>query len=194
MIPEGPVLWYVNRSSGLVLLVLLTLTVLLGTVSTRGEAGSRVPRFVLQSLHRNVGLLTMVLLGLHVITAVLDEYVDIRWWQALAPWQLHYEPVWLALGIVALDLLIAVVVTSLARRHLSLRAWWLVHMTTYAVWGLSLLHGIGIGTDSSAGWTRWLYVGCGALVAAAVVLRFAHRRGPARTLTPPLTPIGGGTR
>ena len=85
MIPEGPLLWYVNRSTGMVLLVLLTLTVLLGALSTRGDAGSRVPRFAVQSLHRNLGLLATVMLVLHVTTAVLDEFVDIRWWQAVVP-------------------------------------------------------------------------------------------------------------
>jgi methionine sulfoxide reductase heme-binding subunit len=194
VIPEGPLLWYVNRSTGLVLLVLLTLTVLLGVLSTRGDAASRVPRFVVQALHRNLGLLTMVMLALHVTTAVLDEYVDIRWWQAFAPWELRYEPLWLALGIVSLDLLVAVVATSLVRHRLGHRAWAGVHLTTYAVWGLSLVHGLVIGTDTGAGWARWVYVGCGVVVAGAVVLRMTPHRPARADATAPLSTIGGGLR
>ena len=85
LILDGPLLWYVNRASGVVLLALLTLTVLLGVSSMRGAAGTRVPRFAVQALHRNTGLLALVMLGLHIASAVLDEYVDIRWWQGVVP-------------------------------------------------------------------------------------------------------------
>ena len=173
MIPEGPLLWYVNRSTGLVLLALLTLTLLLGVLSTRGSAGGRLPRFVVQGLHRNIGLLSMVMLGLHIASAVLDEYVDIRWWQSFAPWHLRYEPLWLALGIVAFDLMLAVVLTSLLRERLPHRLWAGLHLGAYAAWVVSVAHGLGIGTDTGAGWARWFYVGSTVVVLATVALRLA---------------------
>jgi methionine sulfoxide reductase heme-binding subunit len=192
MIPEGPLLWYVNRSTGIVLLLLLTATVLLGVWSTRGEAGSRVPRFAVQALHRNIGLLSVVMLALHVVTAVLDEYVDIRWWQAFIPWALHYEPMWLALGIVAFDLLLAVILTSLARDRVGRRAWRAVHLTGYALWAVSLAHGLGIGTDSGEPWAQWTYAGSALVVAASVVLRLTGRARSAAVTPPrPLTTAGG---
>lgn len=192
MIPDGPLLWYVNRGTGFVLLVLLTATVLLGMWSTHGAAGGRIPRFAIQHLHRNIGLLTTTMLTLHVATAVLDEYVDIRWWQALAPWQLHYDPVWLALGIVALDLLLAVVITSLVRDRLGRRAWWAVHLASYAVWALSIAHGLGIGTDTGEEWAGWTYAGSAAVVVTSSVLRLAAGRRPAGTTDRrTLTPVGG---
>ena len=97
MIPDGPLLWYVNRSTGLVLLALLTATVAprrAGPPAATPGPGCPVRRR--RSLHRNIGLLSLLLLVIHVVTAVLDEFVDIRWWQAFVPADLHYEPVWLA--------------------------------------------------------------------------------------------------
>ena len=42
----------------------------------------------------------------HVVTAVVDTYVDIRWWQAFVPWVgASYMPLWLGLGTVALDVI-----------------------------------------------------------------------------------------
>ncbi|QLQ15245.1 MAG: hypothetical protein HZY73_05525 [Micropruina sp.] len=120
---EGPLLWFLNRGTGIVLLVLMTLTVCLGIVTTQGRAGRVVPSFVGQHFHRNVGLLSVVLLGVHAASAVVDTYVDIRWWQALVPWGGTYKPVWLGLGALALDLSIAVVVTSLLRERLR-PGWW----------------------------------------------------------------------
>jgi methionine sulfoxide reductase heme-binding subunit len=195
VIPEGPVLWHLNRSTGLVLLVLLTLTVVLGTLSTRGEAGSRLPRFAVQALHRNLALLTAVLLALHVATAVLDEFVDIRWWQAFLPWELRYEPLWLALGILALDLLVAVVVTSVVRARMDHQSWWWVHLAAYPVWALSVVHGLLLGTDSEAGWVRATYAGCGLLVVLAVLVRVAGRRpSEADTRTRATAATWGGAR
>ena len=190
MIPEGPLLWYVNRSTGLVLLVLLTLTVLLGVWSTRGDAGTRLPRFVVQSVHRNIGLLSMVALFLHIVSAVLDEFVDIRWWQSFVPWSLRYEPMWLAFGIVAFDLLLAVSLSSLVRDRLDRRGWWLLHLTTYACWVASMVHGLGIGTDSQTGWARWTYAACGVLVLVAVALRLAGRRPAPHGAQHPLPTVG----
>lgn len=181
MIPEGPLLWYVNRGTGVALMVLLTLSILLGVWSTRGEAGTLLPRFVVQAVHRNVSLLAVVLLGVHVFSAVADEYVDIRWWQSVAPVDLAYKPLWLGLGTVALDLLLVVVVTSLLRHRLPRRAWWWVHVSTYLSWPVSLVHGIGIGTDTALPWVQWVYAGCAGLVVMAVVLRITGQNATPRS-------------
>lgn len=189
--PEGPLLWYVNRSTGLVLVLLLTATVALGVWSTRGDAGARLPRFAVQSLHRNVGLLSVVMLAAHVATAVLDEYVDIRWWQAAVPWRLSYEPLWLALGVVAVDLVLAVTVTSLLRDRFGRRTWRGIHLSSYGIWALSVGHGLGIGTDSGEPWARWIYVGSAAVVVVALGIRVLGNRRPAPT--PPAAPAAGVT-
>jgi sulfoxide reductase heme-binding subunit YedZ len=104
---DGPLLWYLNRGSGVVALVLLTFTTVLGVLALGGRPGSRVPRFVVQSVHRNVALLAVLTLLLHVVTAVADEYVDIRWWHALVPFSGALHRPWLGLGAVALLLLVA---------------------------------------------------------------------------------------
>jgi methionine sulfoxide reductase heme-binding subunit len=168
---DGPLLWFANRGTGVVLLVLLTVTTLLGVLSTRGNAGHGLPRFVTQSLHRNLSLISLALLVVHAGTAVLDEYVDIRWWQALVPLGGTYEPLWLALGTLALDLIVVVVLTSLVRHRLPHRPWRAIHLAAYASWALAVLHGFGMGSDSAAGWARWTTVGCVAAVATAATIR-----------------------
>ena len=168
---EGPMLWFVNRGTGIVLLVLMTLTVCLGILTSHGRAGRAVPAFVSQHLHRNVGLLSGGLLAVHAVSAVVDTYVDITWWQALVPWGGTYRPVWLGLGALALDLTLAVTLTSLLRHRLSPRAWRAVHLASYLAWAVAILHGIGIGTDSRAPWSLWVNVGCLVVVVAALVQR-----------------------
>lgn len=173
---DVPWMWYLNRSTGVVILGLFTMTTALGVLATSGRAGRGLPRFVTQSFHRNLALLSVVALGAHVATAVVDTYVDIRWWQALVPYVgSTYEPVWLALGTLALDLVLVIAVTSLLRERMGHRAWRSIHLLAYVAWGLSVGHALGIGTDmTSSSWGALVTAGCIGVVLAAGVYRLGH--------------------
>ncbi len=167
----SPVLWFANRGTGVVLIVLLTTTVLLGVLAAGERPGRLVPRFLSQALHRNLSLVAVVLLGAHVTSAVIDSYVDIRWWQAVVPFGATYRPLWLSLGTAALDVIAVVAVTSLLRTRMPHRRWRVVHLLAYVAWAASLAHGLGIGTDAGTPAGRWLTVACIGSVALAVLLR-----------------------
>jgi predicted ferric reductase len=166
--------WYLARGTGAASLVLLTLTLVLGIVNVRRWAPSGVQRFLLDDAHRTLALLVVALLTLHVGISVIDGYAPIALVDAVVPFVSAYHPFWLGLGALALDLMAALVVTSLLRARLGLRAWRAVHWVAYGCWPLALVHGLGIGTDAP-GWLVWLAVACGAAVAAAVAARLAPR-------------------
>ena len=168
---DGPALWFANRGTGFVLLVLLTFSTMLGVLSTSRVSLRLWPRMLTQGLHRNVSLLAVTFLAAHVVTAVVDTFVDIRWYDAFVPFGGRYMPLWLGYGAVALDLLIAVTVTSLVRHKMSHKPWRVVHLLAYGAWGLGLLHGLQMGTDASTQWGAAISYGCIALVLAAVVAR-----------------------
>jgi methionine sulfoxide reductase heme-binding subunit len=165
--------WFLTRSSGMVALVLLTASVALGVVTSAGWSTIRWPRFITIAVHRNVSLIAMVFLGFHIATTVLDGYAPIGWLDAVVPFRSAYRPIWLGLGALGFDLLLAVVATSLARRHLSYRAWKAVHWASWAAWPLAVLHGLGSGTDTMNGWSQLIYVVCAAVVLAACWWRIA---------------------
>ena len=127
-------LWYLTRGSGLVCLVLLTASVVLGIATTVRVSAPRWPRFLVAALHRNVSLFVMVVLAFHIAVAVLDSYAPIGWVDARHPVHSSYRPVWLGLGALSLDLLLAVIVTSLLRDRLGHRRWRAVHWAAYASW------------------------------------------------------------
>ena len=119
----GPSLyWYLTRSTGAVALLLLTLAIVLGVIDVQRWSTPRWPRFVVDSLHRNVSLLAMAFLGLHILTSVLDSFAPIALIDAFVPFVGSYRPFWLGLGAVAFDLLLAVIVTSLLRHGWGLPA------------------------------------------------------------------------
>ena len=92
--------------------MLLTLSVVLGVVTSVRWSSPRWPRFVVEWLHRNVSLVVLVFLAIHIGSAVIDGFVPLRWVDAVVPFSSAYKPLWVGLGAVAFDLLVAVAVTS----------------------------------------------------------------------------------
>jgi methionine sulfoxide reductase heme-binding subunit len=171
---HGPALWYATRATGLVTLLLLTASVLLGLLTSGRFGGARWPRFLTVGLHRNLALLVLAFVALHVGTTVIDTFVSIPLTAAFIPFTSSYKPFWLGLGAVALDLVIALVATSLIRNRMGLRAWRWVHWTAYICWPVALAHGLGIGTDRSTLWVFVLTIACAAAVAGTVTWRFVR--------------------
>lgn len=171
--------WYLTRATGAVALVLLTLSVVLGVVNVRRFATPQTPRFVIDGCHRMASLLVCVLLAIHIGTSVLDGYAPIRLADVVIPFGGTYRPLWLGLGALAFDLLVALVVTSLLRARLGARAWRAIHWLAYACWPVAMLHGLGTGSDVRAGWLVWVSAMCAAAVLAAIVARLADRDVPA---------------
>ena len=170
---NGPGLWYATRATGLVTLLLLTASMLLGIITAGRFASEKWPRFLTVGLHRNMTLLVLVFLTLHVGTTVVDTYTSIPATAAVVPFISPYKAPWLGLGAVAVDLLIAVLVTSLLRGRLGLRAWRGLHWLAYACWPVALAHGLGTGTDRRTLWVFAATVACVAAVAAAATWRLA---------------------
>jgi methionine sulfoxide reductase heme-binding subunit len=169
---SGPSLyWYLTRSTGAVALLLLTVAIALGVIDVQRLSTPRWPRFVVDSLHRNISLLAMVFLGIHILTSVLDSFAPISLLDAFVPFTGAYRPFWLGLGAVSFDLLLAVTITSLLRRRMGFTTWRAVHWLTYASWPIALLHGFGTGSDVKSAWLLALSVGCLAIVVAAVLAR-----------------------
>ncbi len=163
--------WYLTRSTGAMAMLLLTGAVALGVLDVRRFSTPRWPRFVVDSLHRNVSLLAMVFLGVHILTSVLDSFAPISLLDAFIPFVGSYRPFWLGLGAVSFDLLLAVTITSLLRQRMGYASWRAIHWLTYASWPIALLHGLGTGSDVKSTWLLGLSIACSAVVLVAVLVR-----------------------
>lgn len=183
---NGPSLWYLTRATGIVTLLMLTFSVFLGVVIRSRRASRRLPRFLLVGLHRNVSLMVMVFLTLHVVTTVADTYTDISVLDVFVPFLSQYRTVYLGLGALACDVLIVVMLTSLLRDRIGHRTWKTLHLLSYACWPVALVHAWGTGTDPGVAWGRWIGYGCVAFIAGVVVWRLVigARPDPADTLAP----------
>lgn len=172
-------LWYLTRSTGIVAMVLLTGTMVLGVLTTGRFATRAWPRFAWQDLHRRASLLAVVFLGLHIATTIADGYVPIGWVSAIVPFTSSYRRLWLGLGTLAVDMLLAVALSSLVRTRIRARSWRALHWLAYLCWPLAVAHGIGIGTDAGTQWVLVVVASC----VAAVVGSVAWRLRPARAVS-----------
>ncbi len=175
-------LWYATRASGLMALVLLTATMVLGLTTTTRARARNWPGFAQQEMHRRISILAVVFLALHVLTSVLDTYVHIGWAAIVVPFTSEYGRFWVGVGAIALDLMIAVFVSSLLRARLRPGTWRAIHWLAYLSWPIALAHTFGMGTDSREAWVIALGVLCVASVSVALAwrLRQASRQVVAR--------------
>ncbi len=183
------ILWFATRGAGIVSLLLLTGVMYLGILVTLRWQSAAWPRFATTAFHRNLALLSVAFLAIHVVTAVLDPFVNLGVLAALVPFASGYRPVWVALGVVALDIDLALLVTSLYRNRIGPKAWRAIHWLAYAAWPIAFLHGIGTGTDAAAPWMLAIDAGCLAALGLAVAVRVRSRRNRA-----PATPIMAAMR
>ena len=176
---HGPsALWYATRGAGAMTLVLLTASVVLGIGEVRRWQPAGAPRFAVAALHRSISLLALTFLAIHVVTTLLDPFPKIGIVNAAVPLATDYRPLWMGLGTLSSDLLVAVAITSLLRRRLGYRTWRGVHWTAYACWPTAILHGLGTGSDAKATWLLALTLACVAAVVIALANRLAAPETP----------------
>ena len=167
-------LWYASRATGVVTLLLLTGVLLLGILVNRQGRLPGLPSFAVTGLHRNVSLLAVAFLAIHVITAIVDPYVTIGLAAAVLPFVSAYKPFWLGLGAISLDLIAALILTSLARGRMSRRAWRGIHWLAYAAWPLAVVHSLGSSSDARSGLVLGVLAGCVLAVTAALAWRLSR--------------------
>ncbi len=170
---SSPVLWYATRATGVVALVLLTVSMVLGVMTARRFTRPRWPRVAQQDIHRRISLLSVVFVAGHVLTSVVDSYVHIGWAAVVVPFLSDYKRLWVGLGTISLDLMLAVVLTSLLRHRIPATAWRGVHWLVYLSWPVAVAHSLGIGTDVHLHWVLGLVGACVVAVLVAAALRIA---------------------
>jgi methionine sulfoxide reductase heme-binding subunit len=167
------ILWFATRGAGVVSLLLLTSVTCLGMLTVVRWQSPSWPRFLTAGLHRNLALLSLAFLGVHIATAIVDPFTSLGIVAAAIPFASSYRPLWVGLGVIAIDLLLAIAATSLLRERIGQRAWRAIHWASYAAWPLAVAHGFGAGSDAFAPWLLAIQVACIGAVAAALAWRIS---------------------
>jgi len=193
---SSPIDWYAARAAGIVAYVLLSVVVTFG-IALAGRAPGRGrwrrwPMFAVEDVHRAGGLLVGTFIAIHVVTIAIDSFLPFSLGQLVVPLASTYRPLWVALGIVAAELLLALAITNHYRDRMPRRWWRAAHYANFAVWAAATLHGMGSGTDRSAPWMMAIYAAAVAAVTGALVWRLVAAGKLSRRLQPAGVLSAGG--
>ncbi len=165
------ILWFATRGAGIVSLILFTTVACLGLLSVARTQSASWPRFLTVELHRNLALLSVVFLAIHIVTAILDPFTSLGIAAAIVPLASSYRPLPVAFGVISVDLTLAVIITSLLRERIGHRTWRAIHWASYASWPLAVEHTLTAGSDSFALWMLAITGLCILAVASALLWR-----------------------
>ncbi len=165
------ILWFSTRGAGIVSLLLSTLVVCLGFATVARWQAPGWPRFLTVEFHRSMALLSIVFVTIHVVTAIIDPFTSLGVLAAIVPLASSYRPLAVAFGVISVDLLVAVIITSLLRERIGHRLWRAVHWLAWAAWPLAILHSLTAGSDAFATWMLVLVGACCLAVAATLIWR-----------------------
>jgi sulfoxide reductase heme-binding subunit YedZ len=181
-VTSSPVDWYAARAAGVVAYLLLSAGVVLGISMAGKKKLHRWPRFAVEDVHRFTGILVGTFVVIHVVTIAIDAWLPFSIASIIVPFTSVYKPLWVGLGIVAAELLLALAITNRLRNtRISYQFWRRAHYLNFAVWGGATLHSIGSGTDRTTPWLIALEAASIALVTGAISWRlFARRLQPHR--------------
>ena len=184
--------WYAARAGGVISYLLVSASVLAGILLAGKVRVPGFPRFAVEDVHRFLGLLAGIFIAIHVGSIALDTVVPFSLGELVIPFTSSYRPLATGLGIIAVELLLAVAVTNRLRSRLPYKVWRRAHYATLAVWVLATVHGILSGTDRGQTWLLAVYATTVALVAGAAVLRFGRAPTPRRLATGLAIAAGAG--
>lgn len=163
--------WYVTRSSAIVAWVLMTLSVVWGVLlATRALRHIDNPGW-LHDLHRYLSGLSILMVALHVVSLMLDGWLNFSLTEALVPFSTDYKPVATAIGILGLYVFVAVQGTSMVMHRLPRRFWRFIHLGSYSLLGVVAFHAGMIGTDVGSTWYTLLSVTLIVVAALVIILR-----------------------
>ena len=182
---SDPTIWLIARASGLVAYVLLTTSVLAGIILKSRPFGRRLRGITAMEIHRTLSFLGLAAIGLHGTALLLDQAVHIKVAGLLIPGLAPYRPLWTGLGVIAAELMVALIVSFPLRKVFGFKAWRKLHWVSYGTFVLAAAHGIKAGTDTGRAWTDALYVGSIGLVAAAVTWRAMTSGSSSKPATTP---------
>lgn len=178
--------WNVLRAAGIGAYVMLFLSVCWGLVATTTPFGKLVSKPTATLVHQFMSTSGLALLAVHLGGLVLDRYEPFTLRQLFVPMAATYRPLPVALGIVAMYLLVVIIVASWLRKQIGTAWWRRTHVFAVPTFALALAHGLLTGTDTRRPAMWWTYVATALIVVFLVLVRaFTVGLRPQRRTLPP---------
>ena len=176
--------WDAARAGGFTAYLLVTLSVLLGLALSLRWQPRWFPRLISYELHVWITVLSFIFLGIHIFASWIDPFTRFVLGELRIPFVSHYRPLWMALGIVALYLSLAVTLSLFVRRQIGYTWWLRLHELSFALWALATIHGLGTGSDTRTIWGIELDIVSAILVCGLLCVRLLQPVTPGGRIHP----------
>ena len=163
--------WLASRASGVVALVLVTVSVAIGLTMASKVVTTRGVRPVLARVHEHTALAGLIAIAVHGITLIGDAWLNPGVDGVLIHFSMGYQPLYTGLGTIAGYLAVALGLSFYARRRIGAKLWRKAHRATVVVYVLAIVHTLGAGTDAGSSWLRAFMLATGLPVFVLFVLR-----------------------
>jgi len=182
--------WIASRASGLLALVLVTISVGLGLMM----AGKVMRRPGLSrkliAIHEHAAVAGIIAIAVHGITLLGDPWLNPGIGGIAVPFTMGFRPLFTGLGIIAGYLAALLGLSFYFRKRIGAKLWRKAHRATVVVWVLGLVHAFGAGSDASAVWFRWWVLLTTPPIAGLFVYRMlSHRKAKPKTSHQPIRAI-----
>lgn len=185
--------WLASRASGIVALVLVTVSVAIGLAMAGKVLRVSGLSRKLMAVHEQTALAGLIAIAIHAITLLGDPFLDPGVAGVAVPFVLDFETFFTGLGVIAAYLALLLGLSYYARRRIGARTWRKAHRATVLVYLLGLVHALGAGTDASAVWFRWWVMATTPIVGGLFVHRVLEGRAKARAKAAKPAPRPGVT-
>jgi methionine sulfoxide reductase heme-binding subunit len=173
--------WLVSDASGIVALVLISLSVLLGLAMAARVLQRPSLKRGAARLHEHIALASLVAIAAHGLALLGDHWLKPGWRGITVPFALSYRPGFTGIGIIAGYLAVLLGPSFYLRRRIGARRWRKLHRATVLVWALSVVHALGAGSDVARPWLRAVVLVPMAPTAYLLVVRsLGAQRGSSR--------------
>jgi ferredoxin/DMSO/TMAO reductase YedYZ heme-binding membrane subunit len=156
MTPAQHSVHIVAASVGFTSLVLLWAAVLWGTTLRVGWGLTRIRHQTLYAIHTTLALVGMTLGLVHSFAQLAVPGGPIRLVDEWLPFVNATDPFGVGLGVIATELLVALMLSALVQRRLGYHRWRLVHLMSYVAFTLLCGHVLISGADTRQTWIRVL--------------------------------------
>lgn len=149
--------WLIIRVAGIASFCLLTIGMAIG-ISYNFSFWPRGSKRRLYRLHSQFTVAGTAVGLFHGMVTVIDTYVPYSWGDVLLPFSSGFSPILSGLGSLSGYGMLVVILTTDLRNKLKRSLWLALHMLSYPIFLMALIHGFFLGSDSDLLGIRLLYV------------------------------------
>jgi sulfoxide reductase heme-binding subunit YedZ len=154
MNPQDHTWWLLSRSAGVVALVLVAASTLMGLALANGLVNGPQARKSITTFHEQTANAGLAAIGLHGVTLLGDAFLHPSPIDLLVPFTIDYKPLYVASGILGGYAAAILGLSFYARKRIGGKRWRRIHRATPIVYLLALIHTFGAGTDAGSSWLR----------------------------------------